>query len=74
MQEGIAERFYDKLRARMDKLRVGDPLDKCIDIGAIVDPVQLQTITDHGRRPARARSTSAQVPLPETRLLLPARR
>ena len=22
----------------MDKLRVGDPLDKCIDIGAMVDP------------------------------------
>ncbi|MEX0318029.1 MAG: aldehyde dehydrogenase family protein [Ruegeria sp.] len=44
VQEGIAERFHDKLRARMDKLRVGDPLDKCIDIGAVVDPVQLQTI------------------------------
>ena len=27
--------------ARMDRLRVGDPLDKCIDVGAIVDPVQL---------------------------------
>ncbi|WP_425079997.1 aldehyde dehydrogenase family protein [Ruegeria denitrificans] len=44
VQEGIAERFYDKLRARMDKLRVGNPLDKCIDVGAVVDPVQLQTI------------------------------
>ncbi|MBN9888653.1 aldehyde dehydrogenase family protein [Salipiger abyssi] len=40
VQEGIAGRFHDKLRARMDKLRVGDPLDKCIDVGAIVDPVQ----------------------------------
>ncbi|WP_212525196.1 aldehyde dehydrogenase family protein [Actibacterium sp. MT2.3-13A] len=45
VQEGIAPRFYDKLRARMDKLRIGDPLDKCIDVGAVVDPVQLQTIT-----------------------------
>ena len=42
VQEGIAERFYAKLRARMDKLRIGDPLDKCIDVGAIVDPVQLR--------------------------------
>ena len=45
VQEGIADRFYAKLKARMDGLRIGDPLDKCIDIGAIVDPVQLAQIT-----------------------------
>ena len=45
VQEGIADRFHTKLRARMDGLRIGDPLDKCIDIGAVVDPVQLATIT-----------------------------
>jgi aldehyde dehydrogenase (NAD+) len=44
VQEGIAERMYAKLRARMEKLRVGDPLDKAIDIGAIIAPVQLQKI------------------------------
>ncbi|UWR02611.1 aldehyde dehydrogenase family protein [Ruegeria conchae] len=44
VQEGIADRFHAKLRARMDTLRIGDPLDKCIDVGAVVDPVQLQTI------------------------------
>jgi aldehyde dehydrogenase (NAD+) len=44
IQEGIAERFYEKLKRRMDGLRLGDPLDKCIDVGAIVDPVQLATI------------------------------
>ncbi|WP_170600245.1 aldehyde dehydrogenase family protein [Ruegeria arenilitoris] len=44
VQEGIAERFYAKLRARMDTLRIGNPLDKCIDVGAVVDSVQLQTI------------------------------
>jgi aldehyde dehydrogenase (NAD+) len=46
VQEGVAPRFYDKLKRRMDGLRVGDPLDKAIDIGAIVDPIQLKTITD----------------------------
>lgn len=46
VQETIADDFYKRLRARMDKLRLGDPLDKCIDMGAIVDPVQLQAITD----------------------------
>ncbi|NNF90155.1 MAG: aldehyde dehydrogenase family protein [Boseongicola sp.] len=44
VQEGIAETFYARLRSRMDKLRLGDPLDKCIDVGAVVDPVQLDTI------------------------------
>jgi aldehyde dehydrogenase (NAD+) len=44
VQEGVADRFYAKLKARMDKLRVGSPLDKSIDVGAIVDPRQLETI------------------------------
>jgi len=44
VQEGVAEKMYAKLRARMEKLRVGDPLDKAVDIGAIVAPVQLQRI------------------------------
>ena len=46
VQEGVADRFHDKLKRRMDGLRLGDPLDKCIDVGAVVDPVQLATITD----------------------------
>jgi aldehyde dehydrogenase (NAD+) len=44
VQEDIAERLISKLRARMEKLRVGDPLDKAVDIGAIVAPAQLQKI------------------------------
>ncbi len=44
LQEDIAEQMIAKLRARMDGLRVGNPLDKCIDIGAIVAPVQLERI------------------------------
>ncbi len=44
VQERIAETFYAKVRARMETLRVGSPLDKAIDIGAIVAPVQLERI------------------------------
>lgn len=44
MQESIAEEMLAKLKARMAKLRVGNPLDKCIDMGAIVDETQLNTI------------------------------
>ncbi|MGC8201747.1 aldehyde dehydrogenase family protein [Aliiroseovarius sp. PTFE2010] len=46
VQESIADDFYARLKTRMTKLRIGDPLDKSIDVGAVVDPVQLQTITD----------------------------
>ncbi len=45
VQEGVADRFHAKLKRRMDGLRIGDPLDKCIDVGAVVDPVQLASIT-----------------------------
>ena len=44
VHEPVADLFYAKLRARMSKLRVGDPLDKCTDVGALVDPVQLQAV------------------------------
>ncbi|MDO6966238.1 aldehyde dehydrogenase family protein [Rhizobium alvei] len=44
VQEGIAEKFLSRLKRRMATLRVGPPLDKCIDMGAIVAPVQLQRI------------------------------
>jgi aldehyde dehydrogenase (NAD+) len=51
VQEGIAAQLEDKIRARMETLRVGSPLDKSIDMGAIVDPVQLdriRTLVDAG--------------------------
>lgn len=42
----IAEQFEDRLRRRMAKLRVGDPMDKSIDVGAIVHPVQRARIAE----------------------------
>ncbi len=44
VQERVAERLYDKIRSRMATLRVGSPLDKAIDIGAIADRVQYERI------------------------------
>ena len=44
VQEGVADRLIAKLRERMERLRVGTPLDKGIDMGAIVAPVQLERI------------------------------
>ena len=44
MQESIAERLIGKIQDRMNTLRIGPPLDKAIDIGAIVARVQLERI------------------------------
>jgi aldehyde dehydrogenase (NAD+) len=44
VQERVAETLFAKLRTRMETLRIGHPLDKAIDIGAIVAPVQLERI------------------------------
>jgi len=46
VQESIEERFLDKLKKRMSTLRVGDPLDKAVDIGALVAPVQVERVRD----------------------------
>src|SRR5579864_5716173 len=51
MQESIAELLIAKIRDRMSTLRVGPPLDKAIDVGAIVARVQLdriQRLVDQG--------------------------
>jgi aldehyde dehydrogenase (NAD+) len=67
VQERVAETLYAKVRARMETLRVGPPLDKAIDIGAIVSPVQLETIrkmVDNGLAEG-ARCWQPSHPLPE---------
>jgi aldehyde dehydrogenase (NAD+) len=48
LHEPIAEAFVRKLRARMETLRVGPPLDKAIDVGALVAPVQLERVRSAG--------------------------
>jgi aldehyde dehydrogenase (NAD+) len=45
VQESIAERLLAKLRTRLTTLRLGDPLDKNTDIGAINSRAQLDRIT-----------------------------
>lgn len=64
VQEGIADRFHKKLKARMDGLRLGNPLDKCIDVGAVVDPVQLHTITEMVAANKEGETYSANVEMP----------
>ena len=65
VQESVYPRFIEKVKARMQNLRVGSPLDKSNDIGALVDPVQQQRI--HGLvEAARAEGCEIWQPAGET--------
>jgi len=46
VQESVSEKVIAKIKARMEKLRIGDPLDKAVDVGAIVAAVQLERISE----------------------------
>jgi aldehyde dehydrogenase (NAD+) len=73
VQERVAERLYDKLRARMESLRVGQPLDKSIDIGAIVDKVQYDRIAGLVQQGIAEGATCHQpsTPVPDKGLFYP---
>ena len=45
VQESIEKTFTERLKVRLAKLRIGDPLDKSTDMGALIDPVQLERVT-----------------------------
>ncbi|GAA2635026.1 aldehyde dehydrogenase family protein [Dactylosporangium fulvum] len=46
LQESVAEEFLESLKRRMARLRVGDPLDKNTDVGAINSAAQLARIRE----------------------------
>ena len=58
VHEGTAQTLLTKLRARMAKIRVGDPLDKSTDMGALVDRTQWQRVNGFVER---ARAEGAEV-------------
>jgi len=64
VQEQVAEKFTQRLKARMAKLRVGDPLDKSTDIGAVVHDSQLQRIRALVDQAVAQGAVLHQAPLP----------
>ena len=46
VQESVAEKLIHKLKERMKHLRLGHSLDKCIDMGPIVDESQRKSIDE----------------------------
>jgi aldehyde dehydrogenase (NAD+) len=65
VQENIADDFLTRLKQRMARLRLGDALDKGIDIGAVIDPVQYEAIDKWVQRSI---SEGADVCQPQTDL------
>jgi aldehyde dehydrogenase (NAD+) len=73
VQESIEQEFMELLQARIETLRVGDPLDKNTDVGAINSRAQLDKIVDlaaAGDAEGAQRWTSS-CPLPERGLFFP---
>jgi aldehyde dehydrogenase (NAD+) len=73
MQESIAEPLIAKICDRMNTLRVGPPLDKAIDLGAIIARVQLdriQRLVDQGVAEG-ATCWQPSIPMPSRGLYFP---
>ena len=64
VQEGVADDLHARIRRRMNRLRMGDPLDKAIDVGAIADPRQLERIRGF-LDGAGGEIHTADIPVPE---------
>merc|ERR1719420_2069212 len=47
IQDTVYDTVIAKIKRRMSKLRVGDSLDKCMDMGPVVDETQLKTISEY---------------------------
>ena len=47
LQESIAEEMIEKLKVRMRSLRVGDSLDKCADMSALVDETHAARVASY---------------------------
>ena len=73
VQESVETEMLERLRARMETIRVGHPLDKAIDMGAIVDRVQMDRVQGYleAGRADGAEIWQPDRPLPKEGLFLP---
>ncbi|OAJ62175.1 aldehyde dehydrogenase [Paraburkholderia ginsengiterrae] len=74
VQEGVEARFIEKLKRRMETLRVGHSLDKSIDMGAIVDEVQrerIELLVAQGEREGCEIYQPAHLRMPENGVFFP---
>jgi aldehyde dehydrogenase (NAD+) len=58
VEEGVADKLVAKIKARLGKFRLGDPLDKTIDMGSLAAPIQKTRV---GALVDQARAEGAEV-------------
>lgn len=46
VQEGVADALLARVQARLGTFRIGDPLDKAVDMGALISPAQRARVAD----------------------------
>ena len=67
VQENVKELFIEKLKRRMQAMRVGNSLDKCMDVGAVVDQTQYASVLEYIRIAREVEGAQVyQSPLPES--------
>ena len=73
VQESVEEEVHDRLRVRMERIRVGHPLDKAIDMGALVDRVQMERVRGYLEAGEADGATIWQpsAPVPESGFFMP---
>ena len=71
VQENIAPAFINKLKARMQSLRIGHSLDKCLDMGPVVDQNQWDDIDSFVKIGREEGAEIYQVDVPETGIFYP---
>ncbi|MEM1363688.1 MAG: aldehyde dehydrogenase family protein [Pseudomonadota bacterium] len=71
VQESVSDIFSDKLKARMRQLRVGDPLDKCTDIGAMISAEQQARVQEMIADAVPGSLFQVQTSMPEAGCFLP---
>ena len=74
VQEGVADELLERLRRRIELLRMGDPLDKNTDVGAINSAAQLERIrgfVDEAAADGLPHRPARRGPLPERGFFFP---
>lgn len=73
VEESVADQLIEKIKHRLQSFRIGDPLDKAVDMGAIVDPIQraqIDSIVKKGEAEG-AEVWQPDIPMPENGCFYP---
>ncbi|HET9105574.1 MAG TPA: aldehyde dehydrogenase family protein, partial [Steroidobacteraceae bacterium] len=67
VEESVLDTLVRKIKTRLGHVRIGDPLDKCVDMGALITPKHRQRVQGFVEQ-AQAQGATVwqpQIPLPE---------